>query len=85
MTDNILNHHVYLLRSKSDNTKYYKGYTKDVSARLMKHNNGEVISTAKYRPWVLQTLFSFDSKEKAIRFEKYLKTHSGRAFSSKHF
>jgi hypothetical protein len=29
--------------------------------------------------------FAFTEKEKALAFEKYLKSHSGRAFAKKHF
>ena len=83
--ENNLKHHVYLIRSESDPSRFYKGYTQDVITRLTRHNRGEVSSTSKYRPWSLQTIISFDSKDKALKFEKYLKSHSGRAFSSKHF
>ncbi len=83
--DKPLNYHVYLIRSETDPSKYYKGYTKDVVSRLGKHNRGEVRSTAAGRPWVLQTFISFDLKDKALKFERYLKSHSGRAFSSKRF
>lgn len=51
----------------------------------MKHNNGEVPHTSKYKPWNLQTIVAFTEKEKALAFEKYLKSHSGRAFAKKHF
>ena len=82
---NVLGYHVYLIRSIRHPDKYYKGYTKNIPKRLAAHNRGEVKSTADYRPWTLQTVISFDSKEKAHAFERYLKSHSGRAFSSKHF
>ena len=80
----VLKFHVYLIRSESDPSRYYKGYTTNLEKRIVKHNQGEVLSTAKHRPWILQTSISFDSKEKALELERYLKTHSGRAFSSKH-
>ncbi len=78
-------HHVYLIRSESDASKFYKGYTTDITARLAKHNRGEVRSTQALRPWILQTVASFETLEKALKFERYLKSHSGRAFSTKHF
>jgi hypothetical protein len=37
------------------------------------------------RPWQIETAIAFRSREKAAAFEKYLKSHSGRAFASKHF
>ena len=33
----------------------------------------------------IETAIAFRSKEKASAFEKYLKSHSGRAFAKKHF
>jgi len=40
---------------------------------------------SKYRPWILETAIAFRSKDKAYAFEAYLKSHSGRAFATKHF
>ncbi len=82
---NKLKYHVYLLRSTANPNGYYKGYTTNLRRRLLEHNSGRVKSTATYLPWELQTVISFHSKGKAIAFEKYMKSHSGRAFSSKHF
>ncbi|MCF7922791.1 MAG: GIY-YIG nuclease family protein [Candidatus Marinimicrobia bacterium] len=77
--------YVYILRSQKYPDRHYTGFTKEISKRLLKHNYGEVKSTARYKPWKVETLISFDSQDKAISFEKYLKSHSGRAFASKHF
>ena len=33
----------------------------------------------------MKTIIAFRSRQKAAAFERYLKLHSGRAFSSKHF
>ncbi len=71
-------HFVYLLRLSSGN--YYVGETQNVERRLMKHQNGEVPSTAKYRPVDLAWYGGFEDKRSALRFEKYLKTASGKAF-----
>ena len=78
-------HHVYILVSLTDNSRYYTGLTDDLEARLKAHNAGQVPHTAKYRPWRIETAIAFRSREKAAAFEKYLKSHSGRAFASKHF
>jgi putative endonuclease len=59
--------------------------TDDLRARLAKHNAGEVPHTSKYRPWRLRTYIAFDDEQRAIAFEKYLKSGSGRAFAKKHF
>jgi predicted GIY-YIG superfamily endonuclease len=78
-------HYVYILISTTDNTRHYTGLTNDVDARLKAHNNGQVPPTAKYRPWKIEMVLTFRSREKAAAFEKYLKSHSGRAFTKKHF
>ncbi|MEA2104952.1 MAG: GIY-YIG nuclease family protein [Candidatus Cloacimonadota bacterium] len=80
-----LNHYTYILRSERDNRRYYIGYTTDLKKRLKKHNGGGVPSSSKFRPWYIETAISFLSKDKALAFEKYLKSHSGRAFAKKHF
>ncbi len=78
-------YYVYILRSTNHPESHYTGYTNDYKKRLVKHNNGEVPHTSKHKPWDLQTIIAFTEKEKAIAFEKYLKSHSGRAFAKKHF
>jgi len=55
-----------------------------LEARLKSHNQGNNPHTSKYRPWQIETAIAFRSREKAVAFEKYLKSHSGRAFASKH-
>jgi len=78
-------YYVYILRSTIHPESHYTGYTTDYKKRLVKHNNGEVPHTSKHKSWDLQTIIAFTEKEKAIVFEKYLKSHSGRAFAKKHF
>jgi predicted GIY-YIG superfamily endonuclease len=78
-------HYVYILVSESDESRHYTGLTEDLETRLKAHNAGQVPHTAKYRPWRIETAIAFRSREKAAAFEKYLKSHSGRAFASKHF
>lgn len=78
-------YYVYLLKSQSDPSRHYTGLTKDLESRLAKHNRGEVPSTAPYRPWSIDIAIAFHERDKAATFERYLKTHSGRAFAKKHF
>ena len=77
--------YVYILQSISDKNRYYTGFTKDLKKRIEKHNNGEVPYTSKYKPWKLINYIAFENETKARNFEKYLKSHSGRAFAKKHF
>ena len=76
---------VYVLQSLRDPEHYYVGLTTDVDRRLNEHNAGENTSTAKLRPWKVIVTVSFEKLWKAERFEKYLKSGSGRAFCNKHF
>ncbi|MHC4983169.1 MAG: GIY-YIG nuclease family protein [Planctomycetota bacterium] len=64
---------------------YYVGMTEDLFERLKVHNAGKVSHTSKFLPWRIETAVAFRDKDKAFAFEKYLKTHSGRAFAKKHF
>jgi putative endonuclease len=76
--------YVYILESL-DSEHFYVGITDDLRARLAKHNAGEVSHTSKYRPWRLRIYFAFSDEARALAFEKYLKSGSGRAFAKKHF
>ena len=75
--------YVYILQSESDHTRFYIGLTDDLKARLQKHNNGGVPHTSKYIPWHIKTAIAFTDKDRAQKFERYLKTASGRAFAKK--
>jgi predicted GIY-YIG superfamily endonuclease len=50
---------------------------------LKRHNAGDVTYTARYRPWPVNTYLAFSDESRAIAFEKYLKSPSGRAFARK--
>ena len=77
--------YVYILQSQSlARKRFYIGRTEDLRARLMKHNGGEVPHTAKYKPWQIKTAIAFTDEQRAIDFERYLKSASGRAFTKKH-
>lgn len=76
-------YYVYLIKSLKYPEKRYYGYTTNLKARLEKHNSGGSIYTADLRPWELVTCVAFGDQSKAIEFEKYLKSHAGRAFAQK--
>ena len=75
--------YVYLLESIADPRQSYAGITDDLRNRLKEHNAGEATHTRKYMPWRLVTYLAFSNEKKAIAFERYLKTASGRAFANK--
>ncbi len=78
-------HYVYILESVAFPERYYVGTTQDMKARLKKHNEGSVPHTAKHRPWRVKNTISFRDRRRAVDFERYLKSHSGRAFAKKRF
>lgn len=75
--------YVYILQAVENTGHFYTGMTNDLRSRLAKHNAGEVNHTAKFRPWRIKTCLAFSDEERAIAFEKYLKSPSGRAFAKK--
>ena len=76
-------HYVYILQSENSPDRFYTGHADDLGNRLKAHNQGKCRNTSKYTPWKIKTAISFTDKQKALEFEKYLKTASGRAFAKK--
>src|SRR5262249_31563768 len=76
---------VYVLESLANPQRHYTGLTTDVAARLAWHNSGLSYHTAKFRPWRVLVSFEFAATTIAVRFERYLKSGSGRAFARRHF
>ena len=75
--------YVYILQSEVDSGRFYVGLTSDIKDRLHRHNAGEVSHTAKFKPWRIKTAIAFTDRARAVAFEKYLKSASGRAFAKK--
>ena len=76
-------YYVYILQSIKYPGRYYTGFAEDIDARVKEHNQGKCAHTSKYVPWEIKTFVTFKNHKKAIEFEKYLKTSSGRAFAKK--
>lgn len=75
--------YVYILESLGDPGRHYVGLTGDLRARLERHNAGEASHSSKFAPWRVKSYFAFTDEAKAVAFEKYLKSASGRAFAKK--
>ena len=75
---------VYFLRSIPFPKQTYVGFTEDVPARIAKHNEGSCPHTAKWKPWNLMFYCAMPDKGRALDFEQYMKSHSGKAFAAKH-
>ncbi len=78
-------YYVYILTDIATGIHHYVGSTQNLNARLAKHNEGGVPHTSKFKPWRIETAIAFLSKEKAVAFEDYLKSGSGREFAKRHF
>lgn len=78
-------YYVYLIQSLKDPSQTYIGFTDNVNERLETHNSGGSIYTKAHRPWQLVAVIQFIDKYKALKFEEYLKSGSGRAFAAKRF
>ncbi len=76
--------YVYLIRSLSAPDQRYVGVTSNLDDRLQAHNAGNSAHTSKYRPWQLVSYVCFRDDRRAIDFERYLKSGSGRAFANRH-
>jgi predicted GIY-YIG superfamily endonuclease len=76
---------VYILKSVNTSSEYYVGITSNPATRLLAHNSGLSPHTAEHRPWRTLVVIEFDEEEPAIKFERYLKTGSGREFARRHF
>ena len=74
--------YVYIIET-DDGQHYYVGQTDDLKSRLARHNAGEVPHTSKFGPWRIKTYLAFKDERRALAFERYLKTASGRAFAKK--
>lgn len=76
-------YYVYIIQSVNDPESFYTGFTKNLEQRLQDHNFGKDHHTSQDRPWQIQTGLAFTERQKALDFERYLKTPSGRAFAKK--
>lgn len=74
---------VYILKCSDDSN--YTGCTNNLNNRIERHSKGYVSYTKSRLPIKLVTYIAFPDKYQAYKFEKYLKSGSGRAFTKRHF
>lgn len=77
--------YVYIIQSINLPDQKYIGISANLKQRLFDHNAGKSNHTSKFMPWKLEWYCAFPDKYKALKFEKYLKSNSGRAFANKRF
>ncbi|HVP83895.1 MAG TPA: GIY-YIG nuclease family protein [Rhizomicrobium sp.] len=75
--------YVYILECIAEPDRHYVGITNDLKQRVKVHNSGGVYHTSKFKPWKLNSYIAFSDEQRAVAFEKYLKSHAGRAFARK--
>jgi putative endonuclease len=76
-------YYVYILLSKKNPNRFYTGFTENLESRLRSHNSGDNPHTSKYKLWRIKTTVAFTDRHRALDFEAYLKSPSGRAFAKK--
>ena len=76
---------VYVLRNADLRPRFYVGLTSNMQKRLEDHNAGRCPHTARYRPWERHVVIEFPDEKRAVLFERYLKSGSGRPFARRHF
>ena len=77
-------YYTYILRNYVTD-RYYIGFSPDLKNRLQKHKSGKVLSTKSNLNYELEWYCAFKSKTRAVAFEQYLKSGSGRALMKKRF
>lgn len=78
-------YYVYILQSLNHPDKTYIGYTNNLTRRLNEHNSGLSTYSSAFKPWKVICYTAFLEQDKAIAFEKYLKTSSGKIFLNQRF
>ena len=68
---------VYVIRSNYDRSLYV-GQTRNVSARIAEHNAGKCRFTKGHLPWQLVYKEELNSRSKAVKRERFLKSGVGR-------
>jgi len=76
--------YVYILESGKCSDRHYVGVTDDLTSRIRCHNSGQVRHTSKHVPWTVKAAIALRDRDRAIAFERYLKTHAGRRFVKAH-
>ena len=68
-------YHVYMLKSLSNNSVTYVGYTNNLKKRVHLHNNSKGAKFTKGRKWKLIYKEKFYTKKEAISREYYIKNN----------
>ena len=72
--------YAYVLKSQIKNY-FYKGHCENIEKRLQQHNAGKTKSIRHAIPFKLVYFEEFETRQEAIKREKYFKSAAGRRFS----
>ena len=70
-----MSYYVYMLKSSGKKSVTYVGYTKDLKKRVNLHNLGKGAKFTRGRKWKLIYKEIYNSKNKAISREYYIKNN----------
>ncbi len=70
-----MSYYVYMLKSKGKKSITYVGYTNNLNKRIKLHNQGKGAKFTRGREWKLIYKERFQSKNKAISREYYIKNN----------
>jgi putative endonuclease len=73
---------LYILQSETSGS-FYVGSTRDLDARLARHNSGKVASTRSKRPWKLVYSEQFTSRSQARYREIQIKSWKNPSYMIK--
>ncbi len=71
--------HAYVIKSLSQEY-FYKGHCENIEVRIKQHNSGKTVSIRQYAPFELVYFETFETREEAVKREKYFKSAAGRRF-----
>jgi putative endonuclease len=71
--------YAYVLKS-IEHDFFYKGHCENLESRLKEHNAGQTESIRPYIPFELVYFEEFNTREEAIKREKYFKSSAGRRY-----
>jgi len=72
-------YYTYIIKSNKFDF-YYKGHCENLNKRLSQHNSGMTVSIKQYIPFEIVYFEKFETREEAVRREKYFKSAAGRRF-----
>ena len=72
-------YYTYVIKSNKFDF-YYKGHCENLKKRLSQHNSGMTVSIKQYIPFEIVYFEKFETREEAVRREKYFKSAAGRRF-----